>query len=255
MDILEVRLDSFEGPLDLLLHLIRKNQMDIYDIEISKITSQYLEVIEKMKALDLDIAGDFLVMAATLLQIKSRLLLPLADPEEEEEEEDPRAELVRRLLEYQRYKDAADRFRDLPQIGRDFFLRGSPEENGEAEDPLQFEEGNVYLLLEAFGRLLKEAPEEIVHQVMQDRISVTQRITEVLELLRDRELVAFRDLFPDGAGKSALVVTLLAMLELVKMKMVTISQTHRFGDIWIRPVFDLANDPAIDLSEETLGYQ
>src|SRR4030043_2486745 len=143
-----VRLDMFEGPLDLLLHLIRKNEINVFDIPISLITEQYLEYLKMMKELNLDIAGDYLLMASTLLQIKSKMLLPVSPEEEEEGEEDPRAELVRRLLEYQRYKEAATELERRPMKDRDFFVRSVPEEASEPKEE-RFEV-NLLELLEAF---------------------------------------------------------------------------------------------------------
>ena len=255
-DTFEVKLESFEGPLDLLLHLIKKSQMDIYNIQISQITEQYLKIIDQMQTLDLDVAGEFLLMASTLLQIKSKLLLPFGDPDEEDEEdEDPRAELVRRLLEYQRYKEAATELSTMDQVGRDTFLRllSPDDEIGEQVEVL--EEGNVYLLIEAFGRLLKEMPVEVYHEVIQERLSVTERITELVELLRGKESLGFSELFPKERGKPVLIVSFLAVLELVKMKMVRVSQEFRFGEIWLRPVFEDVDKISEVTNEDNLGYQ
>lgn len=255
MDSFEIKLEQFEGPLDLLLHLIKKNQMEIYDIQISKITEQYLKIIDQMKSINLDVAGEFLLMASTLLQIKSKLLLPFGDPEDEEEEEDPRAELVRRLLEYQRYKEAATELATMEQVGRDTFLKllSPDEELGEQIETL--EEGNVYQLIEAFGRLLKEMPKEVYHDVVQERLSVTERITELVERLRGKKSLGFSELFSHEKSKPLMIVSFLAVLELVKMKMVRINQDLRFGEIWLKPVFDTEADVSDNLQEDTLGYQ
>src|SRR5512137_988423 len=163
-----VRLDMFEGPLDLLLHLIRKNEINVFDIPIALITEQYLQYLKIMKELNLDIAGDYLLMASTLLQIKSKMLLPVSTEEEEEGEEDPRAELVRRLLEYQRYKEAATELERRPMKDRDFFVRPVPEDATEPREE-KFEV-NLFELLEAFRQVLARVTSESVHEVQLEPI-------------------------------------------------------------------------------------
>ena len=254
MDLFSIHLDNFTGPLDLLLHLIRKNEMEITDIPIAEITRQYLAVIDTMQTLNLDVAGEFLLMAATLLHIKSRLLLPQVaeDGGEEEDDEDPRAELVRRLLEYQKYKDAAVQLDELPQLNRDLFARSAPApevvEDGEGE----FVGIGLYDLLQALQQLLKERPAPLVHQIMAEQLSVTERINAILSSLQGQQSLAFAELFPPEAGRHEVIVTFLAMLELVKMRLVRLLQSQRFGAIWLSPAVDGAT-PA-DEDEESLGY-
>jgi len=229
------RLEGFEGPLDLLLHLIQKNELDIFNIPIAVITEQYLEYLQLMKVLNLDMAGEYLLMASTLLHIKSRMLLPKSSVEEEEEE-DPRAELVRRLLEYQRYKQAAGELEKRPMLDRDVFVRLIP---GELEEIPEEEriEVNLFELLEAFRKILERARSEAVHEVVLDPLSVEDKIQEILELLqRENRSTAFHRLFPEQASRRLIVVTLLAILELVKMKRIRIFQLAPFETIRISPI-------------------
>lgn len=234
----KVRVEAFEGPLDLLLHLIGKSEIDIYNIPIATITRQYLDYLELMKELNLDIAGEFLVMASTLVQIKSKMLLPALPDEEmvEEEGEDPRAELVRRLLEYQKYRDAAGTLSAGDILGRDVFARKftAPEladlEPGEATVELE-----LFVLVDAFQRLLATVPAGSFHEVGAERISVADRIAGVLELLQGREAVTFEEMFTDFLTREYVIATFLALLELCKLRMVRISQMTSFGSIWIMP--------------------
>ena len=228
------RLEGFEGPLDLLLHLIQKNELDIFNIPIAVITEQYLEYLQLMKVLNLDVAGEYLLMASTLLHIKSRMLLPKSS-EGEEEEEDPRAELVRRLLEYQRYKQAAGELEKRPMLDRDVFVRLTP---GELEEIPEEEkiEVNLFELLEAFRKILERARLEAVHEVALEPISVEDKIQEILELLqKENRSTAFHRLFPEQASRRLIIVTLLAILELVKMKRIRIFQLAPFETIRISP--------------------
>ena len=250
----EITLDKFEGPLDLLLHLIRKEEMDIYEIEIAQITAQYLAFIDAMQSLNLDVAGEYLVMAATLLQIKSRMLLPVHEEESiEEEEVDPRAELIRRLLEYQRYKDAALTFAALPQLDRDIFLAPPlAEESGEEGAP-ELEPVSLYALVEAFRDLLKKAPKDFIHEVTAEHLSVTERIQTILILLQQRPQLPFSELLPAPLVRSEVVVMFLAMLELVKMNLVKIYQNRRCAEIWLAPSV-AADGESVAVSEDSFGY-
>ena len=251
---IEIRLEKFEGPLDLLLHLIKSNEMDIYDIPMVEITEQYLTIIDQMKQLNLDVAGEFLLMAATLIHIKSRLLLPVNDEVEEPEEEDPRAELVRRLLEYQRYKQAAQVLEESAQLERDVFARqfAIPEYVGETDD----EGGTVgiYQLTAAFQRLLQEVSTETFHDVMAEQLSVADHIQLVLERLKEQPRLMFREVFRARPGRDELVVTFLALLELVKMRMVQLAQTERYGTIWLS--LAVAEDclDTLSVEEDAFGY-
>ncbi len=241
-----IRTESFEGPLDLLLFLIRKNEVDIYNIPIASVTRQYLEYLELMKELNLDIAGEFLVMASTLIQIKSRMLLPpvAGEEEAEQEEEDPRAELVRRLLEYQRYKDAAERLAEREMLGRELFARKfiAPEfADLKPDDAVP--EVELFDLIQAFRDLLAKVPEDTFHEVGAEGLTITDRINEILDLLRGKESVTFERLFVAPLTREYIIVTFLALLELCKLKMVKLLQANSFGVIWIVPTL-LESDPS-----------
>lgn len=233
-----VHLDKFDGPMDLLLHLIKKNELDIYDISIAVITRQYLDYIKLMKDLNLEVAGDFLVMAATLLHIKSRQLLPLDDQEEAEDEEaDPRAELVRRLLEYQQYKEAGMVIGARALLGREVFARTVTEPfllTAQSEEgPLEV---NLFELVDAFRALLNRIPAESFHDVAPgDSLSIADCINEILSLLQEKETVQFDDLVRDELTRERIIVTFLALLELCRLKLIRIFQGNRHGSIWFVP--------------------
>ncbi len=226
-----VRLEMFEGPLDLLLHLIKKNKLNITDIPIALITEQYLEYLKLMKVLNLDVAGEYLLMAATLLHIKSRMLIPATAEEGGEEEEiDPRAELVRKLLEYQQYKEAALELEKRPLLDRDVFARRVSQEGEEPEE--ERVEVNLFELLEAFRRVLEKAKMGAIHEVILEPITLEEKIQEILSLLQqERRSMAFHTLFPEQASRRMIVVTFLAILELVKAKAVRIFQASPFETI------------------------
>jgi segregation and condensation protein A len=227
-----VRLEMFEGPLDLLLHLIKKNRLIITDIPIALITEQYLEYLKLMKVLNLDVAGEYLLMAATLLHIKSKMLLPASSGEEGEEiETDPRAELVRRLLEYQQYKEAALDLEDRPLLDRNVFTRPVSQETEETEEEERVDV-SLFELLEAFRKILDRARLETFHDVTLEPITVEEKIREVLSLLqKENRSMAFHTFFPDQASRATVVVTFLAVLELVKMKAIRIFQASAFETI------------------------
>lgn len=250
-----VQLDNFEGPLDLLLHLIKKNEMDIYDIPIAAITEQYLGILDAMKNLNLDIASEFLLMAATLLHIKSKLLLPpMAEEETEEEEEDPRAELVKRLLEYQKYKNISDTLDTRPMLGRDLFVRSAPEPEVLEEVETGFVAVGLFDLLEALKEVLAEKPAEIVHEINIEKLSVTDRINAILSTLSGKESIAFTDLFAGEIKRTDIIVTFLALLELVKMRMVRFMQNSHHGTIWLFPAVTVEEQESLELGEDSLGY-
>jgi segregation and condensation protein A len=231
-----VRLEMFEGPLDLLLHLIHKNELDITNIPIALITEQYLEYLKLMKVLNLDMAGEYLLMASTLLYIKSKMLLPASSEEGEEEGEDPRAELVRRLLEYQKYKEAAAELEKRPMLDRDVFLRSTPMEVEDAGEEERVEV-NLFELIEAFRKILERVKTEEFHEVILDRLSVEEKAQEIFSLLqREKRSMAFHLLFPEQASRRVIIITFLAILELVKMKLVRIFQLAPFETIRISPV-------------------
>lgn len=239
-----VRLQGFEGPLDLLLHLIRKNQLDIHDIPMALITEQYLQYLSLMRSLNLDLASDYLVMAATLVHIKSMMLLPqdleTPDAQDSQEPEDPRAELVRRLLEYQRYKEAAQGLLLRSLLGRDVFPRpGSDLEELEKESGL-FEEiqAGIFDLVEAFGRLMAGRNwDEKAMELDLERLSLADRIQEMAEILRGKpQGVLFEELFAGSPTRLELVLTFLALLEMIKLRMVRAYQALSCGSIKILPV-------------------
>jgi segregation and condensation protein A len=210
--------------------------LDIFNIPISLITEQYLEYLQLIKVLNLDIAGEYLLMASTLLHIKSRMLLPKSSEVEEEEEEDPRAELVRRLLEYQKYKNAALEMEKRPLLDRDVFIRLTPPEP-EAEPEEERIEVNLFELLEAFRQVLERVKPETVHNVLLEHLSVEDKIQEILALLeKENRSMVFHRLFPEQASRRIIVVTLLAILELVKMKRIRIFQLAAFETIRVSPI-------------------
>ena len=228
-----VKLDAFEGPLDLLLYLIRKNEVDIYDIPIAEITQQYLDMLKVMRTLNLDIAGDFLVMTATLTHIKSRMLLPTPpDGEAEEGGEDPRKELVDRLLEYERFKEAARSLENQDILERDVFIRKPTEDRQEEELEL-----SLFELMEALQEVLRRSSHELVHEITLERISIEEKITEILDRLSSSGgEVEFTCLFEGEPTREVIVLTFLALLELMKMRMVRVYQRRTFQPIRIRQV-------------------
>ena len=236
----KVRLEGFEGPLDLLLHLIRRNRFDIYDIPISRILEEYIGVLDLMRELDLDVASEFLVMAATLAHIKSRMLLPLPEEPDEEGTEDPRADLVRRLVEYERIKEAAEELEGRPLLGREVFARTwRAADLDEVEQPDAPLEVDLYDLLVAFRELVSQAPEEFPLDVVRQRISIQEVIQEVLDQLRGVPAgigISFRDLFPPRPGRARLVATFLALLELLRLRAVKVFQGAAFGEIRLHAV-------------------
>ncbi|MEJ2683886.1 MAG: segregation/condensation protein A [Candidatus Sulfobium sp.] len=227
-ELYEIKLPVFEGPLDLLLHLIREAKIDIYDIPISFITHRYLEYIEMMKELNLDIAGEFLVMAATLIHIKSKMLLPPDEVEEAEEPEDPRLELVQRLLEYQTYKDAAYVLKEKEDEALLTF--GRPPENEEGEEGAE--------------------PELYLFDVTRELLTVKDRMVFIVELLEKSEAVRFEELFERQAGRPQLIVSFLALLELLRLGLARVYQEREFGNIWIikKPDMDLETGPDREVS-------
>lgn len=233
-----VQLEMFEGPLDLLLHLIKKNEVSITDIPIAAITEQYLATLELMEMLSLDVAGEFLVMAATLVHIKSRMLLPPDETDlEEDEEGDPRDELVRRLLEYQRFKEAAGELERRDILKRDVFVR-SPEPPEQVET-VGFETVSLFDLIAALRTVLDRLPKDSVHQVELETVSVREKMSQILADLHRRGKAVFQELFTGAVSRMEVVVTFLAMLELVKIRAVKIWQEETTGPIIIAPAAPL----------------
>jgi segregation and condensation protein A len=237
-DAFRITLPTFEGPLDLLLHLIREHKLDIFDIPIALITEKYLELLQKMREINLDVAGEFLVMASTLAHIKSRLLLPrqdVATDGEVEEQGDPRAELVRRLLEYQKYKEAAETLMRQDLLDRDVFPRrvvhqAIPLDDGE----IGFKEISVFKLIEALDRVLKNASPEVQHEVTRERVSLSDAIHRIAERIRADGHVGFFELFAGQRQRHQIIITFLALLEMAKLRLVKIFQEE--GEhIVIRP--------------------
>jgi len=232
----KIKLEFFEGPLDLLLYLIKKNEVSIYDIPIATITEQYLQYIEVMKLLDLDIVGEFLVIAASLMQIKSKMLLPQPEEPTEEDIEDPRAELVNRLIEYQKYKDAAEELRRREIARKNIFIR---EPDKKTEERFLREPGEVYFeaslfdLISAFSKTMKEVPREVFYEVMRDEFTVEQKIHDILHILLEEPEVSLQALFQKSINKLEIIATFLAILELIRVKEIIIIQRQLFGDIRI----------------------
>lgn len=237
-----IKLDIFEGPLDLLLYLIKKNEIDIYNIPVALITKQYLQYLQIIKSLNLDLAGEYLVMASTLIHIKSKMLLPV--PEEtsdEEKEEDPRAELVRQLLEYQTFKEAATALEQRPLLERDVFTRSAPIDNpAEKSDADEEEliEVNVFELIEAFHRLVSRLDKRELLEIDLEKMSLTDTINEVMERVTREKNLTFEELLGERVDRRRIVYTFLAILELIKMKMVKAYQTSAFGVIRIFPAVE-----------------
>ena len=235
LDAYPVRLQNFEGPLDLLLYLIKKHEVDIYDIPIALITHQYLEYIDLMQELNLDVAGEFLVMASTLIHIKSRMLLPRPDPSQEdaEPEEDPREALVRRLLEHQKFKAAAELLHDRETVRGAQYMRGDASVAAAAGDAYEPElEVDLFTLLAAFRGVLERAARRPRMVLPPDQISIEDRIAQLLARLSETEACGFEDLFADGDGsRPFMIVTFLALLEMIRLKLVRIFQSGSFGEI------------------------
>ncbi len=241
-DAYRVDLPVFEGPLDLLLHLIRKHEVDIFDIPIVKILDEYTTYLEWMQTLNLDVAGEFLVMAATLAHIKSRMLLPPGEGVDEdlgEDEQDPREELVRRLLEYQRYKEVAQELRDRPILDRDVFARkGSAPDPGLEEGENLFAQVSVFKLIEALDRVMAKAKKKVSHEVIADRISVADRIQEITDLIKLNKEIIFEDIFGPEPTKSSIVITFISLLEMARLGMVRLHQVPGSEVLYVRNRLD-----------------
>jgi len=228
----EIKLDIFEGPLDLLLYLIKKNEIDIYNIPIALITDQYLQYMEIMRSLNLDLAGEYLVLASTLIYIKSRLLLPREENDDFEDEPDPRAELVKQLLEYQSYKEAALCLDSRLLLERDVFKRSyginETDETGEDETEL-----NLFDLVKAFQKLVSRMDKQELLEINVERMSLSDRINEIMERLAQVQPLLFTDIIEEVADRRSVIYTLLAILELMKLRMVKAYQSGPFGVIRI----------------------
>jgi len=229
----EIRLDQFQGPLDLLLFLIRKNKIDIYDIPIAHIAEQYWEYMEIIQALDLDKAGEYLVLAATLLHLKSRMLLPVPD-EEQNEEEDPRAELVRHLLEHEALRDIVSALESRSLLERDVFKRGFHEDEEDISPEGQLIEIGVFDLIEALAKLITESRGTKQLEIDLEKISLADRTNEIMEILTRNKTIGFYDLFTDTPiTRKQIVYTFLSILELTRLRMIRLFQDPSSGVIQI----------------------
>ncbi|MBU3759048.1 MAG: segregation/condensation protein A [Candidatus Omnitrophica bacterium] len=232
-----VKLAVYDGPLDLLLDLIKKNEMDVYNIQVSEITRQYLDYLAELRRLDLEVAGEFLVMAATLIYIKSRMLLPQDSPDEDEEGGDPRAELVRRLLEYQAFKEAAKELGFLETERTKVFTRQIAEYYLTDLDPEDTQidafSANLFDLLSAFQKVLTRKGKEGMHEVYEQVISIEERMAEMKSALIDKKRIVFMSLFEGAVTRNYLIATFLALLEIVRSKFAIVIQEKQFGEILI----------------------
>jgi segregation and condensation protein A len=230
----EIKLDQFQGPLDLLLFLIRKNKIDICDIPIALITGQYLKYLEIIRSLNLDEAGEYLVLAATLIHIKSRMLLPIPEEEAEEGEGDPREELVRQLLEYQVFKEAASALETRPVLERDVFKRGSHEGDVEVipEDETLIEVG-IFDLVEALQKVIAISAKTELLEIDLEKISLADRINEIMDTLTKNRSLTFTELLSASSNKRQIIYTFLAILELIKLRMIKAFQNESSGVIRI----------------------
>lgn len=230
----KITLDIFEGPLDLLLYLIKKNEVDIYDIPIAVITDQYLEYLDLMKALNLDVAGEFLVMASTLTAIKSRMLLPPSEDEEEGDEGiDPRAELMEHLLEYQRYKEVAHQLKDRELLEKDIFTRSLSEEQSlQADMDSAVIEVNLFDLVDALRKVIerKDLAGDFI-EVTVEKISVKDKMIEIMEKLKENQQITFHSLFDEITTRYEIIITFLSILELMRLRAVKVFQVHPYGEI------------------------
>ena len=231
----KVKLEIFEGPLDLLLYLVKKDHLNIYDIPIAKVTEQYLQYLELMRLLDLNIAGEFLVIAATLMQIKSKMLLPAEEGEENAPQEDPREELVRRLLEYERFKEIAQQLREKESSQKEIFKRPKAAEKEQLAPQAGevYFEASVFDLLNAFSKALENVPKDLFYEVIKDEFSVQDKIHEILHLLLVRNSVHISELFNRAGSKMEIIVIFLAILELIRLKEILAQQKEYFGEIVI----------------------
>lgn len=244
-DALEVILEAFEGPLDLLLYLIRRQNLNILDVPIAEITRQYMTYIDMMQALQIELAAEYLLMAAMLAEIKSRMLLPR--PVESDDEEDPRAELVRRLQEYERYKQAAQNIDELPRVGRDVYLTDAELPKMEREKPVP--EVDLRELLKAFKDAMTRADMYTHHLIQRDALSVRERMSKVLAMISAEDFTDYTQLFTIEEGRRGVIVTILALLELVKEQLIDMVQSEPFAAIHIRAAADSENSGANNENE------
>jgi segregation and condensation protein A len=255
-----VEVPEYEGPLDLLLHLITRHALDIFDIPIARITEEYLKILDDMRALNLDVAGEFLLMAARLAHIKSKMLLPREEGEGDDDEDlgDPRLELVRRLIEYSRFRDVAEQLGEYPRTGRDLFMRPRQRpdfDTSNPDDPLGtgLQEFDVGTLIGVLEEVLKRSKKKIVHEVIAERLNVGARINELVDYAREREHFTFSDIIDTfgGVSRGNLIVTFLAVLEMCKLKLLRLHQPDTGNSIYISPVMENL-EPFADDDEEVI---
>lgn len=232
----KIKLEMFEGPMDLLLYLVKKDHLNIYDIPIAQVTEQYLKYLNLMQLLDVNIAGEFLVVAATLMQIKSKMLLPVEKVEGSDAEElDPRAELVRRLLEYEKFKEIAESLRQREDAQRQVFTRPKAEAEKETAEPGKdaYFEASIFDLINAFSRALKDVPKEMFYEVIKDEFTIGEKTHQILHLLLVAPVVRLSELFSKAKNKLEVIATFLAVLELVKLGEIVTRQDSSFQEIEI----------------------
>jgi segregation and condensation protein A len=250
-----VRLPVFEGPLDLLLYLIKKDELDIYDIPIEQITRQYLEYLQMIKMLDLEVAGEYLVVASTLVYIKSRVLLPhdQRPPEDEAEEDDPRWELVRQLVEYKKYKDAAFELSQCLAREEQVHRRGDALKPEKGESPLAFDKVGLFDLLAVFQKVLARADQrEDLRDIFEDRFTVSDKIQFIQGRMTERQRVVFEELFVAGASRTEIVVTFLAVLELIRLRQIDVVQESSFAPIeLVRAIGSAVVEPEEEQADES----
>ena len=242
MEDYKVKLEVFEGPLDLLLYLIKRDEVDIYDISIERITKQYLAYLEAFQVLNIDLAGEFIVMAANLLYIKSRMLLPTDQQmgEEDAEEDDPRFELIRQLIEYKKFKEAAAKLRDHEAMQQNLFARVPAMPHLPPAENLLVEEVGIFDLIHAFQKILKriDSKKEDLREIFAENYTVSDKMDHVLRITQAGVPLRFEELFADAATRTEIVVTFLAMLELIRLKQLRGRQDGDLGDIWIDRISD-----------------
>ena len=230
-DALEIILEAFEGPLDLLLYLIRRQNLDILEIDVAEITKQYMGYIDLMSTIQLELASEYLVMAAMLAEIKSRILLP-RQVAEDDDEGDPRAELIRRLQDYERFKMAAEDIDEMPRMGRDIYQASA--ESPDKKNEKQYSEVHMQELLMALSDVMKRAEMFESHHIQLEKLSTRERMSQILENIRDKQFVPFATLFKKSEGRLGVVVTFLAVMELIRESLVEIVQNESFGPIHIK---------------------
>ena len=246
----QVKLQDFEGPLDLLLHLIRKNELDIYNVPVAEIASKYLEYVSVLESLNLDGVGDFLVMAATLAYHKSKMLLPSpAEAEDDEDDEFESLEALRlRLIEYQRYKEVGQALGERELLNRDVFKVQLPTDGEGFEEEPPILKATLFDLLDAFQKVIEQAPKESLHEVMPQRIRLVDRIVEVLDMVTAKQSLPFEDLFDGLPSREGIIVTFLSILELVRLRLIRAYQFEAFGAVQVRVLSD-ENDQREKLKE------